>query len=275
MKFSTATLTLLSLTSSSLAYDTANDVTNAFNSAKDVASITSKVGTDAAYTEYTSGAGNFDSTIQNLAQGAEGPFLAGFTALFGESHLDTFTSNGLQCNGSFAGQSQDICDMMAKKMLLCTTLGYSWTQGYKAIAAAESEKNKSKNSNAKRAAPPRATIALDSFFVNKNDDDDIGSNAPLADSSTNDIDGNAYFSSPPKDIPVLYDWTQSEDGGISGRVKGSRKFGPGARVTTTPVQANAQAGTVVTTESGSRYERKSNGRNAQIYCHFPLISAFL
>ena len=138
MKFSTATLTLLSLTSSSLAYDTANDVTNAFNSAKDVASITSKVGTDAAYTEYTSGAGNFDSTIQNLAQGAEGPFLAGFTALFGESHLDTFTSNGLQCNGSFAGQSQDICDMMAKKMLLCTTLGYSWTQGYKAIAAAES-----------------------------------------------------------------------------------------------------------------------------------------
>jgi hypothetical protein len=59
-----------------------------------------------------------------------------YAALFfgdGEPFLDSFNLDAMNCNNSFEGQSRDMCDISAKKNLLCTGLVYSLYEGISAI----------------------------------------------------------------------------------------------------------------------------------------------
>lgn len=47
--------------------------------------------------------------------------------------LDSYTLDAMNCNGSFAGQTTDMCAIAAKKNLLCTGLQYAQYEGVKAI----------------------------------------------------------------------------------------------------------------------------------------------
>jgi hypothetical protein len=54
-------------------------------------------------------------------------------------------------------------------------------------------------------------------------------------------------------IPVLSNWRQESDGSITGNISNSKVFRQGQKITTSPVKKGAKAGTVVTTNSGSKY----------------------
>lgn len=57
----------------------------------------------------------------------------------------------------------------------------------------------------------------------------------------------------PRGIPIISKWKQARDGSITGVISGSEKFNDGDPVTTSPIRGSAVGGTVVTTESGSKY----------------------
>ena len=54
-------------------------------------------------------------------------------------------------------------------------------------------------------------------------------------------------------MPELQRWRQNPDGSITGFIYKSPSFGPGTKVTTSPVLMGAQPGSVVKTSSGSEY----------------------
>ena len=54
-------------------------------------------------------------------------------------------------------------------------------------------------------------------------------------------------------IPVLSNWKQDKDGTITGNITNSKMFRAGQKITTSPVKRGAKKGTVVTTQSGSKY----------------------
>lgn len=59
-----------------------------------------------------------------------------FAALFhneGSAFLDSYNLDAMQCNGSFAGLSDDICKTAAKKNLICTSLLYAQYEAVNAI----------------------------------------------------------------------------------------------------------------------------------------------
>ncbi len=60
-----------------------------------------------------------------------------YAALFnqgdGEPFLDSFNLDAMNCDGSFAGQTADMCAISAKKNLLCTGLLYAQYEGINAI----------------------------------------------------------------------------------------------------------------------------------------------
>ena len=56
----------------------------------------------------------------------------------------------------------------------------------------------------------------------------------------------------PAGLPILYNWTQGEDGIITGNIKGSMNFRDGAKISTSCVLEEATGGSIVATESGSR-----------------------
>ena len=56
-----------------------------------------------------------------------------FNAGDAEPFLDSFTLDAMNCDGTFAGQSLDMCAISAKKNLLCTGLQYAQYEGVKAI----------------------------------------------------------------------------------------------------------------------------------------------
>merc|ERR1711935_357806 len=57
----------------------------------------------------------------------------------------------------------------------------------------------------------------------------------------------------PRGVPVISNWKQDRNGGIDGRIFGSPSFDEGEFVSTSPITSDAVGGTVVTTESGSKY----------------------
>merc|ERR1711935_1083017 len=57
----------------------------------------------------------------------------------------------------------------------------------------------------------------------------------------------------PRGVPVISNWKQDRNGGIDGRIFGSPSFNEGEFVSTSPITSDAVGGTVVTTESGSKY----------------------
>jgi hypothetical protein len=66
-----------------------------------------------------------------------------FAALFyqeGEPFLDTYNLDAMNCNGTFSGQSQEMCDIAAKKNLICTGLLYAQYEAVNSIQY-KNEKN--------------------------------------------------------------------------------------------------------------------------------------
>eukprot|EP00536_Pseudo-nitzschia_multiseries_P003785 jgi/Psemu1/323183/estExt_fgenesh1_pg.C_590038 len=57
-------------------------------------------------------------------------------------------------------------------------------------------------------------------------------------------------------IPALSQWRQNRDGSITGYVSNSQTYRTGTKITTSPVSQDARGGTVVETDSGSRYRLK-------------------
>lgn len=57
----------------------------------------------------------------------------------------------------------------------------------------------------------------------------------------------------PRGVPTISNWNQNRDGSIAGNVFGSTSFDAGESVTTSAITSDAIGGTVVETESGSRY----------------------
>ena len=57
----------------------------------------------------------------------------------------------------------------------------------------------------------------------------------------------------PRGVPTLTKWKANRDGSVTGIISGSSSFPDGERVTTSPLQNEAKAGTVVKTGSGSQY----------------------
>jgi len=65
----------------------------------------------------------------------------------------------------------------------------------------------------------------------------------------------------PNGVPTIVEWRSRRDGGISGRIFGSRNFSEGEKVETSPIsKGEIQNGMVVTTESGSRYFLSNQSR---------------
>ncbi len=56
----------------------------------------------------------------------------------------------------------------------------------------------------------------------------------------------------PQGVPKLRNWRQNTDGSITGLIYGSRSFGAGESVTTSPIKGKPEVNSVVTTKSGSK-----------------------
>jgi hypothetical protein len=91
----------------------------------------------------------------------------------------------------------------------------------------------SKQENAVQQAKPGATIRLFIFFVSG--------------------DEEVATMNPPKGVPVLSKWRKNSDGSISGNISGSPAYADGDAISTSPLKGEAISGSVVTTQSGSRY----------------------
>ena len=64
---------------------------------------------------------------------------------------------------------------------------------------------------------------------------------------------NDIASGPPTGVPVLSMWRKNSDGSISGLISGSPAYADGDAISTSPLKGEAISGSVVTTQSGSRY----------------------
>ena len=94
--------------------------------------------------------------------------------------------------------------------------------------------------NAVQQAKPGGTIRLFIFFGSE-DDDEVAR-------AKNDIAAGT-----PKGVPVLSKWRKNSDGSISGIISGSPAYVDGDPISTSPLKGEAISGSVVTTQSGSRY----------------------
>jgi len=113
----------------------------------------------------------------------------------------------------------------------------------KAAEAAKLAKEQEANAKAKAAAEAKA------------------SKAKQAQEATSQAKARASIPLPkvapavaPKGVPTLTKWKQNRDGSVTGSITGSEAFEKGMKITTSPI-ANGEfkAGSVVQTESGSRY----------------------
>lgn len=140
---------------SGLTYTPNNDVTEHSKIALDQLDIKAAIDANDTVTAkdiYINGSNRPDNSLQMMAQkdwaaaGLEDLSLYdSYAALFrpgieGESYLDAFNLDSLDCNGSFEGQSSTMCSISFKKNLLCTGLAYAQYEGVKAIQN-ENEKN--------------------------------------------------------------------------------------------------------------------------------------
>ena len=77
---------------------------------------------------------------------------------------------------------------------------------------------------------------------------------------------NHIATGPPKGVPVLSKWTRNSDGSISGIIFGHPAHVDGDTISTSPLKGEAISGSVVTTQSGSRYV---------MYIHMYCLHVFL
>jgi hypothetical protein len=103
-------------------------------------------------------------------------------------------------------------------------------------AATQQEKQAKAVLNAK----PGATIRLFDFFVGRDDDEVEDTN-------------RSQTREPPKGVPTLSKWRKNLDGSVSGIITGSKAFNDGEAITTSPLKGDATPGSVIMTQSGSRY----------------------
>lgn len=91
-------------------------------------------------------------------------------------------------------------------------------------------------------AKPGATISL-GFFGMGGQQDDKGDDKSVQPASL-----------APKGVPTMTKWKQNRDGSVTGLISGSSAFTNGESITTSPITTKEpSAGSVVTTDSGSRY----------------------
>ena len=91
-------------------------------------------------------------------------------------------------------------------------------------------------------AKPGATISL-GFFGMGGQQDDKGDDKAVQPATL-----------APKGVPTMTKWKQNRDGSITGLISGSSAFTNGESITTSPITIkDPSAGSVVTTDSGSRY----------------------
>jgi len=60
-------------------------------------------------------------------------YAALFSKVDGEPYLDKYFLDAINCEGTFAGSSRQLCDMSAKKNLFCTLQSYALYEGVKTI----------------------------------------------------------------------------------------------------------------------------------------------
>lgn len=137
-----------------LTYTPVNDVTSHSTIALDQLDITALIDSGdflGAKEIYINGKNRDGKSLQQMATidwaGAGVEDLTDFYAyatLFrtgdGEPYLDAFNLDAMNCDGSFEGQSTEMCAIAAKKNLLCTGLTYAQYEGVKAIQY-QNEKN--------------------------------------------------------------------------------------------------------------------------------------
>ena len=66
-------------------------------------------------------------------------------------------------------------------------------------------------------------------------------------------------SAAPRGVPTISRWRKNRDGSIKGEIYGSRAFGEGESVTTSPITTEPVDGAVVQTTSGSKYYLEPKG----------------
>ena len=88
-------------------------------------------------------------------------------------------------------------------------------------------------------AAPRSTISLG--FLNFGGDTDSSGQPPKPASKA------------PPGVPTMSRWRQNRDGSISGVISGSKSYRAGESITTSPINGKAADGTIVQTDSGSKY----------------------
>lgn len=121
----------------------------------------------------------------------------------------------------------------------------------------ESTKNNS-NAPANNNAP-RPTMVLENLFDRLTSKSSSREDSTLLATSTKannviDATNGPAPASAPYGVPVIYDWVQNEvDGSVTGRIKNSPNFKDGATISTSSAAQGAQAWSLISTASGSRY----------------------
>jgi hypothetical protein len=106
----------------------------------------------------------------------------------------------------------------------------------------------------------RPTIALQQFFAtggapnwnNSNNSNNSGGGGGKGALLNAEFPPGARMAAAPPSVPTLYDWKLNGDGTVTGSVKGSTMFREGAIVTTSRLAVRCEAGTLVSTSSGSK-----------------------
>lgn len=150
--FSVPVLLAASAAADGTMYTPVNDVTSHSKILLDVVEMQDLIDTGnitEAMTVYTEGKYRKDKgkTVQMMAQ--KDWLAAGledttdndnYASLFRQDHIDstntyleTYNMDAMNCDGSFANESQEMCKISAKKNLICTALSYSLYEGISSI----------------------------------------------------------------------------------------------------------------------------------------------
>lgn len=114
-------------------------------------------------------------------------------------------------------------------------------------AAVERRKANDSKQSAKQAvekAKPGATISLGFFGFGNQSIDESPNEKPKVPAKK--------VASAPRGVPAISNWRQNRDGSISGVIFGSKTFGEGESITTSPITSEPAEGVVAQTTSGSR-----------------------
>jgi len=91
----------------------------------------------------------------------------------------------------------------------------------------------------KKATKPSATISLGFFSFGQK--------------KTQDEEATEQTSSAPRGVPTLKNWRLNKNGSVTGSIYGSKVFGSGESITTSPLKGKPTDNAVVQTKTGSKY----------------------